>query len=58
MSVEFFNDESILIQEAVNVTTTKGGTVGIILVVNNTEIVLELDQLRLAVSHLEWMIDE
>ena len=58
MSIEFFNDESILTQEAINVTTTKCDTVGISLVVNNTEIVLELAQLRLAVSHLEGMIDE
>jgi hypothetical protein len=55
---EFFDDESIIYQEAVNVTTNKNQTVGISIIIGNKEVVLELEQLRLAVNHLESMINE
>jgi hypothetical protein len=50
---DWFDDESIVSQEAVNVSNGKDETTGIIIVVNNTEVILELEQLKSAVSYLE-----
>ena len=49
----WFDDESILTQDAVNVSNEKDETTGIIIVINNTEVILELEQLKSAVSYLE-----
>ena len=49
----WFDDESIITQEAVNVSNGKDETTGIIIVVNNTEVILELEKLKSAVSYLE-----
>lgn len=50
---DWFNDESIMMQEAVTVSSDEKLTTGIIIVVKNAEVILELDQLRNAVSYLE-----
>lgn len=48
--MNIFNDESIIKQEAVSVNNE---TTGISLVVGGTEVVLELEQLKNAVTYLE-----
>lgn len=50
---DWFNDESIMMQEAVTVSSDEKLTTGIIIVVKNAEVILELDQLKNAVSYLE-----
>ena len=53
---EWFDDKSIFSQEAVNVSYAEAGkknTTGIAIVVGSTEIILELSQLKDAVSYLE-----
>jgi len=51
--MNWFDDESVITQEAVNVSDGNSETTGIIIVVNNTEVMLELEQLKSAVSYLE-----
>ena len=51
--MNWFDDESIIKQEAVNVSNGKAETTGISLIVGGTEVVLELEQLKSAVKYLE-----
>jgi len=56
---EWFNDKGIFSQEAVNVSNGEAGekdtvnTTGIAIVVDGTEVILELEQLKDVVSYLE-----
>ena len=55
---EFFSDNCIIHQEVVAVITDEKETFGVSIIIGKEEAVLELEQLKNAVTYLEGMTDD